>query len=525
MPRTFSTQLTMLRFSPLFTISLSLILSTAQAIQARLDATRCAQLASAGRFENTTVLNATYIPQATTVAAQGTCNGPFPVSVSAPLCRVEFFVTTGDSSGVLAEAWLPDQWYGRFMATGNGGLGGCIDYGALNYGSSMHFAIVASNNGHDGGDGSSFFHSAGVLEDFSARSIHTIAVVGKQITDKYYSRPHGKSYYLGCSTGGRQGTYSGLHWPADFDGIIAGAPATDWNHLVGWSGMLSTYVGAPQTNSPSFISTTLWAVIRTEIFKQCDKLDSVLDGILTDPDACDFDPKPLSCSVKGGTPGTTCLTDPQLEAVRKIYSPLVDRTGQLIYPRYSPGADTTTAGIIFGNTIFPFASDWFRFVVYEDPNHNFTDFGVDDIALAEKLDPFNISTFSGDFRQFNSQGSKFLTYHGTHDQLISPTNSKRAYDLVSSTMGKGVTDDFYRFFVVPGMGHCAGGPGPHMFGQSGAAPKNDSQHNIVLAMVDWVEGGKAPNELVGTSDQGAERILCRFPMQSSWNGQKFVCED
>lgn len=298
-----------------------LVLSVASAQQSLAThssgAHRCRKLAKLGRYENTTIISSTYVVGNSTVQPWGTCSMG-PVAVTAPLCRVRFSVKTSKASEANAEAWLPDEWYGRFLAIGNGGLGGCIDYTYLNYGSSFHFATFASNHGHDGDQGQSFYKQPEVLHDYTGRSVHAVSVVGKQIVKAYYSKPHMKSYFIGCSAGGRQGTYSALHWPEDFDGIIAAAPGTNFNIFLGSLGLLSVNTGAPEGNtSESFVPKTLWATVRAEIIKQCDGLDGVKDGVLDDPDACKVQFEALSCSNKAKA-DSDCLTEVQLEAVKKL---------------------------------------------------------------------------------------------------------------------------------------------------------------------------------------------------------------
>ncbi|TFK99541.1 tannase and feruloyl esterase [Pterulicium gracile] len=488
---------------------------------------RCLGIADLGPFKDTTIISATRVAGNSSVQPWGVC-GTDPVPASVPLCRVQFSVKTSNVSEVKAEAWLPDEWHGRFLAIGNGGLGGCIDYTTLNYGSSFHFASFASNNGHDGDQGQSFYQQPEVLEDFAARSIHALSVAGKKIVRAYYSKSHTKSYYIGCSQGGRQGTYSALHWPKDFDGILAGAPGTNWHFLIGSLGLLSRYTGAPEgVTYPSFIPRNLWGVIKAEILKQCDSVDGVKNGIVDYSDACRFRPEVLSCS-KGGEEGISCLTEPQLEAVRKVYSALLGQDGEQLYPGYSLGADPLTVFEgLFGGFLFPYANDWWKYGIYQDPDYDLSNFSLDDILAGNEIDSFQISTFSGDFTDFHARGGKFLTYIGTHDQLIPTGNAVSAYDLALEAMGKRAMDHFYRLFVVPGMDHCGTplSPGPFRIGHNfPLPPKNDTNHNVLLALVDWVEGGKAPETILGTSSAGEERILCKHPLRSVWNGKKYVCK-
>lgn len=333
----------------------------------------CTQFKERLALPNTTILDAVYYANSSTVTTLGTCSPSADIEV--PLCRVQFIVNTSDSSAITAEAWLPTEWNGRFLALGNGGLGGCkprilrphenpdssfqffhhigIDYSSLTYGTRQHFASVASNNGHDGNSGKDFLNPE-VLNDFTSRSIHVETVVGKQLVEHHYGRPHRNSYYLGCSTGGRQGTYAALHYPDDFDGIIAGAPATNFHNLQGWTGMLTLHVGAPNpSESTSFIPANLWDVVGEEVLRQCDELDGVKDRVITEPDACEFRPEALQCSTKRTK---NCLTVPQVEALRKIYEPLYGKNGELLYPRFDPGAESApyAKSLVFGGAPFSY---------------------------------------------------------------------------------------------------------------------------------------------------------------------------
>ncbi|KAJ6569738.1 tannase and feruloyl esterase [Mycena vulgaris] len=501
--------------TPLLLAFLLLILRPIQcAVASAAQSAKCLALRHSLHLENTTILNVTYVAAPTNVSTPGVCQSSAPVS-AAPLCRVQFIINTTATSAVHAEAWLPDTWFGRFLGLGNGALGGCIDYPNLDYGASFHFATVGSDNGHDGGGGADpgdahqFLHHPEVINDFAFRAVHVEALIGKQIVSHYYgpTAKIEKSYYLGCSTGGRQGTQAALRFPEDFDGIVAGAPATDFNHL--------------------FLPPALWGVVSAEILRQCDALDGVVDGIITEPDACDFRPEAIQCTGSSNK-NTSCLTAPQVETVKKIFTPLFGLNGQLVYPRYSPGAeaDPVIPALTFGGDFFSLTSDWGRFAIYKDTEHDFSNFGLHDIPFWDSINPGGIATFDGDLSAFRNGGGKFLTYHGRRDPVISSTNSKRVYDLISHTLSLPLLDDFYRLFLIPGMGHCSGGLGASSFGQSGGLNVvNDTSHNILLALVDWVERGVAPDTIVGSGENGTTRTHCRYPMRSVFNGSVFVCED
>ncbi|KAJ7207215.1 tannase and feruloyl esterase [Mycena pura] len=484
--------------------------------------TKCLALKSSLTLENTTILDVSYVAAGSTVKLHGQCVPK--AHVAAPLCRVQFSTQTSSTSAIRAEAWLPDEWYGRFLAVGNGGLGGCISYRDLTYGSALHFATVGSNNGHDGDTGTPFLGNPEVLYDFAFRSIHVEAVIGKQISESYYGRRHDKSYYLGCSTGGRQGTQTAYQYPEDFDGIMAGAPANDMNHLMHWTGMLARHIGAPDSNSPAFIPLALWKVVADEIMRQCDALDGVVDGIITEPDACAFRPEALLCH---NGDSKKCLTSPQVEALRRIYAPLYG-DGDLIYPRFDPGAESLGVRAFSGQ--FPqYPADWLKYTVLNVTDFDFSDYGPEQGRLVDKVNPGGIAAFVGDLSPFRDRGGKFITYHGRMDPLIASGNSKRMYDLIARALGAPRLDDFYRLFLVPGMGHCAGGSAASApnFGQNwDARAANASSHNLLLALVDWVEGGVPPDTITGTTEDGrATRVHCRYPLRSVWNGSEFGCEE
>jgi feruloyl esterase len=186
-------------------------------------------------------------------------------------------VATSDASGITLEAWFPSNWTGRFLATGNGGIGGCIQYEDVAYGNFFGFATVASNNGHDGMTGKPFLNAPNVIEDFAWRAVYTETIVGKELTNQFYNKHFTKAYYLGCSTGGRQGMKMAQAYPDLFSGIVAGAPAWDFNNLDSWGGYLGMQTGFDNTSS-SFVPVNLWAVVHEEILKQCDGLDGAIDG-------------------------------------------------------------------------------------------------------------------------------------------------------------------------------------------------------------------------------------------------------
>ena len=349
-------------------------------------------------------------------------------------------------------------------------------------------------------------------------------VVGKQISKAFYGEPHKKSYYLGCSTGGRQGFKEAQDFPDDFDGIVAGAPAFAFNNLSSWSGHFYTATG--NTTAPSFIPTDYWPVIHQDILDQCDALDGYVDGILEDPLLCNYDPSGLACGANGTA---NCLTPPQIETVHKIFSPLYGLNGSLVYPRMQPGSEILASYIYYNGQPFPYTSDWFRYAIYNYPTWDPATLNATDYANAANKNPFNIETWKGDLSHVKERGTKILHYHGQMDAIISSDNSPRYYEHVSKTMGLAPEqlDEFYRFFRISGTGHCSGGDGASVIGQNiNSVESLDPSQNVLTAMVKWIEEGIAPESIIGTKwvnntqslGVDYQRAHCKYPKRNVFTG-------
>ncbi|KAH9205856.1 tannase and feruloyl esterase [Leptodontidium sp. 2 PMI_412] len=494
---------------------------------------KCTALASSLSIPHGNVSSSALVTAGSTLQfpnSDPSCTRPSQ-SVSVDLCRVALTVTTSDRSSISMEAWLPANWKGRFLSTGNGGLGGCIQYEDIEYGASLGFATVGTNNGHDGMTGESFLNNADVVEDFAYRALHTGVVVGKKISASFYGAEHSKSYYLGCSTGGRQGMKEAQTFPGDFDGIVAGAPAMAFNNLTSWSSHFLPLTGLP--GSATFIPLDMWPIIAQDVLDQCDANDGLVDGIMESPDLCDYNPEGLSCGVSGNstnsTNSTNCLTTTQLQTLKSIYSPLLDASGDLVYPRLQPGAELLGAPQTYF-TGQPFgASDWFKYAIFNDPNWDPMSLTPADYVLSSTMNRFNIETFEGDLSAFQQKGGKLLHYHGLADQVISSENSPRYYQHVSDTMGLAPAelDEFYRYFTVSGMAHCSGGPGAANIGNSARSSASlDPQENVLMRIVEWVEQGNAPETITGTafvngtaeSGVAFKRNHCKWPARNKYQG-------
>ncbi|KAJ5168592.1 uncharacterized protein N7482_004186 [Penicillium canariense] len=510
----------------LYTFSLLGLASTAIAGQDAFQ-TKCSQFADKINLPNVKVNFAEYVQGGTNLSLPdnaASCSASYQ-AVSVDLCRVAMAISTSNSSQITLEAWFPREYKGRFLSTGNGGLSGCIQYYDLAYTAQLGFATVGANNGHNGTSGEPFYHHPEVLRDFAYRSVHTGVVIGKELTKKFYEEGFNKSYYLGCSTGGRQGWKSIQKYPNDFDGVVAGAPAINFINLLSWSAHFFPITGSP--SSDTYLSTAEWKVVHEEIIRQCDAIDGAKDGIIEDPDLCHPIMETLICAPSAKNT-SSCLSRAQVHTVQQVLSPLNGLNGTQLYPRMQPGSEILTAPIMYNGQPFKYSNDWWKYVVYENPSWSGENWTVKDAAAALAQNPYNIQTWEGDLSLFQKSGGKVLHYHGLQDQLISSEDSKWYYSHVAETMNLPPTslDEFYRFFTISGMGHCGGGDGAYGIGQGlSTYAGSDPDDNVLMAMVKWVEQGVAPEAVRGTrfvdgpgSKAEYRRKHCRYPRRNVFNG-------
>ncbi|KAK6397684.1 hypothetical protein LTR65_004932 [Meristemomyces frigidus] len=437
------------------------------------------------------------------------------------------------------EVWLPNDnttaWNGRTMSTDNGGINGCVAYDDMAYVTGMGFAAFGDNSGRNASayDASGFYENNEVVLDWAYRARHESVIAGKDIVKQFYGEEQSYAYYIGCSAGGAQGLHSAQYFPDDFDGIIAGSAASDFNHLQDWSARFVQLTG--NTTDPRFLTEDQWIFVQSYIFAQCDEaLDGVDDGIIEDPTICEFDASVIP--VCNGTSTDSCLTSDQITTVYEIFTELYSSTGELLYPALFYGAqvDAFRLGQLSGG-VQGIAHDWFLYGVENNTDFDITTLDQSDYAYADSLDEYhgNVSGFSGDLSAFKDAGKKLLMYHGMTDPLVSAGNSQRYYLKVASTLGitdNTEMDDFMRFFRISGMAHCGvgsiSGAGAWMFGQNALADIPGVVDNIVTNLVNWVENDDAPETITGTKfwydeeDLGVEftRSHCRFPYRTTYDG-------
>ena len=426
------------------------------------------------------------------------------------------------------EVWLPAAgWNGKFQGVGNGGMAGTISYGAMLSALQRGYATASTDTGHAAGDvafdASWALGRPDLVEDFGHRSLHLTTVHGKSLTSQLYGEPPQYAYYVGCSKGGQQGLMEAQRYPDDYDGIIAGDPAHNWTRF--YAGGHLWYSLALLADGESYLPPTKLAALGAAVNKACDARDGIADGILNNPLACDFDPGVLACPA--GVDDPSCLTQTQITAVNQIWSGVTDSSGELVFPPLVRGGEAAPGG--WANWVTgrePFSSlhwlggeGFFRYMVFEDPDWDFRSFDFDkDLQFAlEKVGPM-VDANDPDLSKLRDGGAKLLIYHGLSDPDISPLSSINYFEEVLAHMSPNKdrqtalteTNDFLRLFLVPGMGHCSGGPGPDNF-------------DALTALENWVERGVAPEHIVASKIIDGvttmSRPLCNYPGTAKWDGR------
>jgi feruloyl esterase len=423
-------------------------------------------------------------------------------------CRIAATLRPSADSDIKIEVWMPvANWNGKFQAVGNGGFAGSIEYAAMAEALKKGYATSSTDAGHagDGSDGSFALGHPEKVIDLGYRAVHEMTVAAKALIAAFYGNSPKFSYWNGCSQGGRQGLREAQQYPADYDGIIAGAAAA--NQPYHYAGSL--WVASATLRDPaSFIPREKYALINRAVLAACDGRDGVADGVLEDPRRCDFDPKALACMDAGDN---SCLTPAQVEAARQIYTPARNaRSGEQIWPALMRGSELGWAAQAGGPGPIRLATDFYKYLVFENPNWDWRTFDFDrDIATATAKVGSIVTTMNPDLTQFSSRGGKLILYHGWNDQAIAPENSVTYYMSVAGRFGSERADQFVRLFMVPGMEHCRGGPGPNRF-------------DAVTSLETWVERGVAPNRIIVSrminDNVDRTRPLCPYPRVAVYKG-------
>lgn len=448
-------------------------------------------------------------------------------------CRVAGVLKPTSDSDIQFEVWMPASgWNGKFEGVGNGGFAGSITFAGLADAVRHGYAGASTDTGHTGGgtDAAWALGHPEKIVDFGYRAIHETTDKGKAIVRAYYGEAPRRSYFSSCSNGGRQALMEAQRFPADYDGIIAGAPANYWTHLLTLAVADSEALLAEPA---SYLPAAKIPAIEAAALEACDALDGVKDGVIENPLQCRFDPGTLLCK---GAESDSCLTAPQVAALRKLYDGARNSKGQLIFPGYSPGGQAGSGGWPLWITgpaptkslMFAFGTQFYKNMVFDNASWDFRTFNIDhDTKVADDKMAQRLNATDPDLRPFKKHGGVLIMYHGWSDAAIPPVNAINYYQSVVSRLGAKTSRTFVRLFMVPGMQHCAGGPGASDFGQFGA-PQGDPQHNLAAALEQWEEKGVAPDRIIATKYKTAmdpasglvrTRPLCAFPKVARWNGK------
>ena len=478
-------------------------------------ATRCDSAAVAARMPpGTTVQAAAFLPD------KG-------------YCQVKASTSSGPGSLITFEVWVPADWNRKLVATGNGGYGNVPNAIDMTYALSQGYAAVGGDTGHQTATPDDLLWGVDAPErilDWGTRSIHTILEPARRIAAVVGGGAPTRRYFYGCSTGGHQGFAELQRYPQDFDGVIAGAPGHNRIRLT--AAFLQRFLANHRRGEPDpILPASKLPIVTKAVVAACDANDGVTDGIVDDPRTCRFDPASLAC--RGGDEAS-CLTPPQLNALRRLYDGLRGRDGRAIYPGWPKSSEALVAGddggpVVGWHTYWggaePARAAFWRRWVFGDPAWDWWNFDPDrDLETADRVVGQLIDQTSDDLSAFAARGGKAIVYHGWQDPVTNALDTIAYYERVRARQGsQAATDRFFRLFLVPGMGHCAGGPGATRFGNQGSpSPVVDADHDLLSALDAWVERGQAPDRLIASRvENGATtrtRPLCRYPGRAVYGG-------
>jgi feruloyl esterase len=492
--------------------------------------------AQAAACENLAYLN---LPHTVITAAQSIPAGSYtpPGSTTTltglpAFCRVTATISPVPDSSIGIEVWLPNNWNGKYQQSGSHGFGGIFYWSEMAPQIIRGYATAITDMGHTAAGGNGFDVSWGIghpqkIIDFGWRAVHELAEKAKLIIATYYGQQPRYAYFNGCSDGGREGLKSAQMFPRDFDGIIAGSGFPDYtgneteafvNDINSQNGGL---VGAARTSALTLVGNA--------VTKACDALDGVTDGIIRDPRSCHFDPRTLVCAAGQST---NCLTQGEADAINENYRTVRDP----VTGKYVMSGDTR--GSEFNQIVFDWTGRFSIFqlnayaLAFQNVNPpTLTTFDLHkDLPVLEKVEGSN-DALDTELTAFRQNGGKLIEWHGWGDGATVPGFIVKYYGEVVDQTGHGRVEnvqDFYRLFMMPGVGHCGTGPGPDDIGGENQTPvSHDPEHDVVSALEAWRENGFAPQKLIASKLNVAnnpaagivmQRPLCPYPSEAIYKG-------
>ena len=484
------------------------------------------QAASAAAPKSCEQLASLALPNTTIAGVQSVATGAFKSDAPAfgpppdfsklpAFCRVTGSIKPSADSDIRFEVWLPAEgWNGKFMQTGNGGAAGSIIYTSLAEAVARGYAVANTDTGHQQGGAGDFGWAVGHPEkvtDFAYRAVHELTVVGKAVTAARYGKSAERSYWNGCSTGGRQGLKEAQRFPDDYDAIAAGAPANNWSALMGFSIIVQRNMTGPEGLPASKVG-----VLTEASLAACDARDGVVDRVIGQPKMCTFDPASTQCAT-GKTEG--CLTPTEVAAAKRIYAGVVTQDGTVLMPGTGPASETLWAA--YASPQFSIGTSSFRSVVMNDPSWDPATFDVDrDIARAEAQDGGAAKAMDPDLSKFFAHGGKLIMYHGTADGLIPYGNSVNYYESVVAKLGADAVKDHAALYLVPGMSHCAGGDGASEIDWIGALERFDASGKPLVPLAASHSARQfGPPGAPAAPGKAFTRPVCLYPQLARYKGQ------
>ena len=431
-----------------------------------------------------------------------------------PLCKVDGVI----GKEINFSLWLPDSWNGKFIMGGQGGYAGRVESQAISLQALQKgYAVAGTDTGHSGpGGATDGAWALGNLErvvNYAHAAIHRVTETSKSMVKTRYGKAPDKSYFAGCSNGGREALIAAQRYPEDFNAIIAGAPAQDIR------GIIATFMNISRVMYPdptkvdkATLSMPDQQALQKAVLAACDKNDGLEDGIMTDPTSCKFDIKTVACKA-GNEDG--CLSKEEIVAVESITKgPMLE--GKPYHVGFPYGGEGNPAGwgswlVGIPNAAGPgrpslaygFSYDFLRYFVKQDPDWSYKNFKLATFTNETKALQATLSPTDPDLSSFRAKGGKLLWYHGWSDSALSPLMSLRFYDQIMAKDAGAAND--VRLFMLPGVLHCAGGPGPDRI-------------DYIDALDKWANGGAAPEELTAGFASGGARKVCAYPKKAVYKG-------
>jgi feruloyl esterase len=447
----------------------------------------------------------------------------------APHCKVAGIIGTETNFELL----LPENWNGKFVMGGGGGFVGVVQNTSLMFGSLQKgYATVGTDTGHAGhpANGSWAYNNLERLVSFGHQAVHRTAVTAKALITDYYASDISRSYFTGCSRGGGHGFMEAQRYPEDFDGIVAGSPAYNWTGVAA----AATQINAAMYPDPSDLQAAVVGpaeqrLIESSYLEMCDAMDGIADGILNDPRECEFDVATLLCE---GEKDDSCLSVEQLAAVKVVYDGPKDSQGRSLYYGFPFGGEALEsgwsrwltgglkyddqAGVDMGpfespvtpSAFYSFGNDIMRYFIYNDPEWSYVGYNYDKLAKDGARAAETLNATDPDLSAFRERGGKMLIYNGWSDNAQTSLAFADYYEQVLAH-DETAADDV-RLFLMPGVEHCFGGPGP-------------SWVNFLDEIDSWVESGDAPDQVIAhwldeNMQPTGSRPVCAYPAVAKYDG-------